>query len=34
MKHVHGKAASSVAKEVVKSPVVSSTVHTGEKTHE
>ena len=29
MKHVHGKAASSAAKEVVKSSVVSSTVHTG-----
>jgi hypothetical protein len=29
MSHVHGKAASSVAKEVVKGSIVSSTVHTG-----
>jgi hypothetical protein len=29
MKHAHGNPASSVAKEVVKGSIVSSTVHTG-----
>jgi hypothetical protein len=29
MKHAHGNAASSVAKEVVKGSIVASTVHTG-----